>query len=84
MPVFRYRSVEEMAPPWRDSADPANLRAVSEMLRFYRRCSATEDLPRGVRYYHSIEALNDDRGDPYRRSLEAKPVAAEPTRKRSF
>lgn len=68
MPVFRYRSVEEMAPPWRDPADTGNLRAVTEMLRFYRRHSATEDLPRGVRRYRSIEALNEDRGDPYRRS----------------
>lgn len=75
MPVFRYRSVEEMPPPWRDAADTDNLRAVGEMLRFYRRYAATRDLPRGVRRFRSIEALNEERGDPYRRSPEAEPAA---------
>jgi hypothetical protein len=76
VPVFRYRSVDEMAPPWRDADDPGNLRAVSDMLRFYRRHAATKELPRGVRRYRTIEALNEERGDPYRRSSVAEPVAA--------
>lgn len=76
MPVSRYRSVNEMPPPWRDPADPGNLRAISEMLRFYRRHSANKEQPRGVRRYRSIEALNEERGDPYRCSPEAKSVAA--------
>ncbi|MCK6556288.1 hypothetical protein L6Q96_17165 [Candidatus Binatia bacterium] len=67
MPVFRYRSVTDMPPPWTDPADPRNLQLVSEMLRFYRRYSATPDLPRGVRRFRTIEALNEARGDPYRR-----------------
>lgn len=66
MPVFRYRSVEEMPPPWRDPADSGNLRAVSEMLRFYRRNSASPDVPRGVHRFRTIEALDAHRGDPYR------------------
>lgn len=73
MSVFRYRSVEEMAPPWRDPADAGNMRAVAEMLRFYHRCAAKGVLPRGVRRYRTIEALNEERGDPYRRSPEAEP-----------
>ena len=55
-------------PPWRDAADPDNLWAVSEMLRFYRRHSATPDPARGVRRFRTIEALNEHRRDPYRRS----------------
>jgi hypothetical protein len=68
MPVFRYRSVDEMPPPWRDPADPDNLRVVGQMLRFYRRHAATPELPRGVRCFRTIEALNEERGDPYRRA----------------
>jgi hypothetical protein len=68
MAVIRYRSIDEMPPPWRDAADPGNLRAVGDMLRFYRCGSGSADQPRGVRRYRSIEALNADRGDPYRRT----------------
>jgi hypothetical protein len=67
MPVFRYRSVNDMPPPWRESDDPANLRAVAEMLRFYRRFSAHGSAAPGVRRLRSIEELNEERGDPYRR-----------------
>jgi len=78
MPVLRYRSVDEMAPPWRDAHDPGNLRAVSAMLRFYRRHAATKELPRGVYRYRTIEALNEERGDPYRRSPVAAKARKEP------
>jgi hypothetical protein len=66
MAVFRYRSVDEMPPPWRDPADPNNLHMVCEMLRFYRRHAVQADRPGGVRRFRSIEALNEDRGDPLR------------------
>ncbi len=32
MPVTRYRSVEDMPPPWREPNDPGNLRRVAQML----------------------------------------------------
>jgi hypothetical protein len=67
MPVFRYRSVDDMPPPWRETDDAGNLRAVAEMLRFYRRFSASPPTPRGVRRLRSMEELNEERGDPYRR-----------------
>jgi hypothetical protein len=67
MPVFRYRSVNDMPPPWRAADDPGNLRAVAEMLRFYRRFSANASAAPGVRRLRSIEELNEERGDPYRR-----------------
>lgn len=76
MAVLRYRSVEAMPPPWREATDPANLRAVAEMLRFYRQHAAAKHLPRGVHRYRAIEALNEERGDPYRR-----PSGAEEARK---
>jgi hypothetical protein len=66
MPLFRYRSVDEMPPPWRDPVDAGNLRAVCEMLRFYRRHAAAPERPRGVRRFRTIEDLNRERGDPYR------------------
>jgi len=66
MAVFRYRSVDEMPPPWRDTADPGNLRTVCEVLRSYRLLAAVANQPPGVHRYRSIEALNADRGDPYR------------------
>jgi len=40
------------------------------MLRFYRRHSATLDLPRGVHRFRTIDALNEARRDPYRRSSD--------------
>jgi hypothetical protein len=67
MAVFRYRSVTEMPPPWRAADDTGNLRAVAQMLRFYRRFSASQPAQPGVRRLRSIEELNDERGDPYRR-----------------
>jgi hypothetical protein len=44
------------------SLDEVRLREI------YRRHAAAPDLPRGVRRFRSIEALNEERGDPYRRS----------------
>lgn len=53
MPVRRYRSVEEMPPPWRPPDDPGNLRAVAAMLALYRLLAPP--FPRGVRRFRSVE-----------------------------
>ncbi|HEX5044769.1 MAG TPA: hypothetical protein VFV75_17855 [Candidatus Polarisedimenticolaceae bacterium] len=45
MPVFRYRSIEEMPRRWRDPVDPENLRLVAQMLAFYRVFSRTARKP---------------------------------------
>ncbi len=66
MPVTRYRSVEEMPPPWRDADDPGNLRNVAMMMAFFFRLNPDPDRPRGVRRFRTIEEANEDRGDPYR------------------
>ncbi len=66
MPVTRYRSVEEMPPPWRDANDPGNLRNVALMMAFYARMNPDTNRPCGVRRFRSIEEANEDRGDPYR------------------
>jgi len=65
--VFRYRSIDEMSPPWRDASDPENLRWVARMLAFYR--SLTRGAPRrpGVQRFRSFEEASAARGDPYRR-----------------
>ena len=68
MPVFRYRSVSDMPPPWRDANDSGNLRAVAEMLRFYRRVSISASEKPGVRRGRDMEEVNAERGDPYRRN----------------
>ena len=67
MPVTRYRSVEEMSRPWRDSHSPENLRLVARMLGFYR--SLTRGAPRqaGVQRFGSLQEANASRKDPYRR-----------------
>lgn len=66
MPVHRYRSVEEMPPPWRSADDPENLRVVAEMLALYRRLDRSERRS-GVRRFRTLEEANADRGDPYRK-----------------
>ncbi len=66
MPVTRYRSVEDMPPPWRDANDPGNLRNVALMMAFYARMTPDSGCPRGVRRFRTIEEANEERGDPYR------------------
>ncbi|MEP0775445.1 MAG: hypothetical protein HRF46_13930 [Acidobacteriota bacterium] len=56
MPVERYRSVEEMPPPWRPPDDAGNLRAVAAMLALYRLLGPP--FPRGVRRFRSLEEAN--------------------------
>jgi hypothetical protein len=67
MSVTRYRSVEEMSRPWRDTRDPGNLRLVARMLAFYR--SLMRGAPRevGVRRFRTLQEANASRNDPYRR-----------------
>jgi hypothetical protein len=65
--VTRYRSIDEMPPPWREPNDPENLRAVARMLAFYR--GLTRGAPRrpGVQRFRTLEEANAARDDPYRR-----------------
>jgi len=65
--VTRYRSVEEMPRPWRDSDDPGNLGLVAQMLAFYR--SLVRGVPRraGVQRFRTLREANASRNDPYRR-----------------
>ena len=64
MPVFRYRSVEEMPRPWRDPDDPENLRAVAQMLGFYRAFSRVAWKP-GVTRYRTQADAEADRPDSW-------------------
>jgi hypothetical protein len=67
LPVFRYRSIEEMPRRWRKPDDPDNLRLVAQMMRFYRTFSREVTKP-GVRRYRSVEEAEADRTDgPTRR-----------------
>ena len=64
MPVQRFRSVEDMPPPWRDVDDPGNLRRVAMMLTLHQRL-----VPRpiaGVRRFRTLEEANADGGDVLR------------------
>ena len=60
MPVFKYRSVEEMPESWEYFGD----RNISGRLRFVlstARLAGPMHIPRGVRKYRSIEESNADR-----------------------
>jgi hypothetical protein len=67
MPVFRYRSVEEMPRRWREPNDPENLRLVAWMLGFCRSFRRTARKP-GVTRYRSWEEAEADRPDGWDRS----------------
>lgn len=58
MGVQRFRSVEEMPPPWRPVNDPGNLRAVADMMALYR-LLAPASSP-GVRRFRSVEDADAD------------------------
>ncbi len=68
MSVQRFRSIEEMPKPWRSPDDPENLRVVAQMMALYRRLCKPEAVigPR-VRRFRTLQELNSDRDDPYRR-----------------
>ena len=73
MGVQRFRSVEEMPPPWRPADDPGNLRMVAAMLALYRVFAPAT--PRGVRRYRSIEEAD---ADAQRRSAQLEPPPPPP------
>lgn len=58
MGVQRFRSVEEMPPPWRPADDPDNLRMVAAMLALYRLFAPAT--PRGVHRFASVEEADAD------------------------
>lgn len=64
MPVARYRSIEQMPPPWRDPDDPDNLRRVAMMMAFHLRL-IRPSAP-GVRRFRSSEEAEENRNDPAR------------------
>lgn len=68
MAVQRFRSIEDMPRPWRDPDDPENLRVVCQMMALYHRLHQPEVVrtPR-VRRFKTLQELNADRDDPYRR-----------------
>ena len=70
MSVTRYRSIEEMPPPWRDPDDPVNLRAVALMMAFYFRLHPESDRRSGTRHFKTVKELNSDRRDPCRTGVE--------------
>ena len=73
MPVYRYRSVEDMPPPWRASDDPANLRLVAQMMTLYRRLTKERDKGPRVQRFRSLAEANATGTDPYRREQSASP-----------
>lgn len=68
MSVQRFRSIEDMPKPWRDPDDPENLRIVAQMMALYRRLHQSEASRKpGVRRFETLQELNADRDDFYRR-----------------
>ncbi len=68
MPLYRYRSVEEMPPPWKEADAPDNLREVAIMMAFYQRLHPREPASRGsVQRFTSVAQAKNARRDPYRR-----------------
>jgi len=66
MPIQRFRSIEDMPPPWRDEDDPGNLRQVALMLALHQRLAPR---PRpGVRRFRTLEEANAERGDVLRQN----------------
>ena len=55
MPVYRYRSIEQMPRPWRDPDDPGNLRVVALMLSLHRKMTSVEPRRPGVTRFRSLE-----------------------------
>ena len=58
MPVYKYRSIEEMPDEvWRKPGDPLLYRTIARLWDFGRRTS-TRRYRAGVYKYHSIEEMN--------------------------
>jgi hypothetical protein len=59
MPVYKYRSIEEMdAHSWRTPGDPALYRAIAFTWELARRTNPRR-FPPGVHKHRSIEAMNE-------------------------
>jgi hypothetical protein len=66
--VYRFRSIDEMPPPWREPDDPGNLRAVAQMMALNRRLrEPTHRRTPGVTRYASVQEMKASRQDPYHR-----------------
>jgi hypothetical protein len=63
VPVYRYRSIEEMPRPWRSADDPENLRIVAFMFALHRALRPSDRRRPGVTRYRSIEEAEADRDD---------------------
>jgi len=57
MPVHKFRSVEEMEPPWREPGDPALYRAIARVWDFGRR-SWPRRFPPGLHWHRSLADMN--------------------------
>lgn len=62
MPVYRYRSIEEMPRRWREPHDPAIPREIGRLLALHRAFTVARPSP-GVRRYRSAEEMEADRAD---------------------
>lgn len=68
MPVYRFRSIEEMPPPWRDADDPSNLQRVAQMMGIHRRLTGGRvNDARPVQRFRTHDEASAMRSDPYRR-----------------
>lgn len=70
MPVYRYRRVQDMPPPWRAADDPGNLRRVAEMMALHRRLVSRREARAGVQRFRSIDEASTARADPLRHPAE--------------
>lgn len=68
MPVEKYRSIDEMPPPWTDPDDPANLERVAAMMSLWFRLNPRPEP--GVRKYGSFEEASRNEVDAYRRGSD--------------
>lgn len=66
MPVFRYRSIEEMPRPWRDPHSRGNLRLVARMLAFHRSLTKGAARRPGVERFRSMAEAVAGRHDVHR------------------
>lgn len=64
MGVEKYRSIEEMPPPWTDPDDPQNLARVAAMMSLWFSLNPRPEP--GVRRFRSISDVNRESRDPYR------------------
>ena len=71
MAVQKFRSIEDVPPPWRAPDDPANLRVVAFLLALGRRFAAAGGLPSpkpGVQRFRTLEEAQDAERDAWGRS----------------